>query len=75
MHTECHQSLRLSGSIADVSQQIPVSVQYRDGLSLTYLFKRSAKIQDVQSAVCRAGQVAKVRLFSDVGCADTEKLQ
>lgn len=39
-----------------------LSVQYRDGLVLTYLFERNSRVTDLMAAIRRAGLVQKVVL-------------
>ncbi len=39
---------------------IQIAVQYRDGLALTYLFERSARVSDLIAAISRAGRVLRV---------------
>ncbi len=43
-----------------------VTVSYRDGAVLTFLFDRSTAIVDVRAMISRAGQVRKVILWDEV---------
>ncbi len=50
-----------------------LAVQYRDGLTLTYIFERSTKITDLMAAIGRAGQVLKVVLWDELPTGSTRK--
>ena len=43
-----------------------VTVSYRDGAVLTFLFDRSTAIVDVRAMISRAGQVRKVILWDEM---------
>ncbi|MBU2783585.1 hypothetical protein HAP99_10430 [Acidithiobacillus caldus] len=43
-----------------------VTVSYRDGAVLTFLFDRSMTIVDVRAMISRAGQVRKVILWDEL---------
>jgi hypothetical protein len=45
---------------------ITLTVQYRDGLTLNYLFERSARVADLMVAIHRAGRVRKVVLWDEM---------
>lgn len=45
---------------------ITLTVQYRDGLTLNYLFERSARVADLMAAIHRAGRVRKVVLWDEM---------
>lgn len=45
-----------------------ITVHYRDGLALTFLFARSTRIIDLMAAIHRAGQVRKVALSEERTC-------
>ncbi|MEY2342091.1 hypothetical protein AB4090_08290 [Acidithiobacillus sp. IBUN Pt1247-S3] len=47
-----------------------LAVQYRDGLTLTYLFDRSTRISDLMAAISRAGRVRKVMLWDEMPMPD-----
>ncbi len=56
-----------------VSRRTPVAqsyttlaVQYRDGLTLNYLFDRSTKIVELMATIHRAGRVRKVVLWDEM---------
>ncbi len=56
-------SLAVSGRTQTAQQSYTtLAVQYRDGLTLTYLFDRSTRIVDLMAAISRAGRVRKVVL-------------
>lgn len=66
-------SIAHSSSCPSGQSLTPIAVHYRDGLTLTYLFERSATMADIKAAIARAGQILKVVLWDELPTGSTRK--